>query len=549
MLEKTARIIFGLTLFGFLAVVGVQATRLPRVDEMFFHDAAIRWALSGAQEFGLWHTPFYLEALKLWQRVFGIAGPEDLTRVWILRAFGVCTALFTAMLVFFEIRRRREDHALAGALLFSGLLLIQPYFIQSTLLLDIDNTLQMPLLVGWVLLARRQIESPGSWKLGLGLALLFAISMMAKELTPLVLVPVWIVIAASRGLSRGMQAVGIAALGFLLFIGMLVAWTKAYGFSWDAPLRLTFEKSAERTGTQMPWASWGMERFLFLSWLPWIWIGAPLVALVARVTFRLPKTPHEVLQVFPFNVWCALALLAAYTYIVQAAFYFPKYTAAALPLLILALGEKIPLNGMRTANLWVPALLGVVLSVFDPMNLIEYRRDLGVWPLLEHTLAILPLTVAVLWSLRGSPLTAILLLCTNAWGLSMRHALTVESPGYNFGEQGFMQTLTEVRALRAALSPDTPVLTTSVDLAWALQGEGKLVHLAPQHQTSEEVLRSAKILVSRSYDNYAVRFFPEWLLRVEREFPCHAVVAAPRGRFEWWWKPAPGLPTSECGRP
>jgi hypothetical protein len=148
MLEKMARILFVLAITGFLLLIGAQATRLPRVDEMFFHDAAIRWALTGAQDYGLWHTPFYLEALKLWQRVIGIAGPEDLTRIWILRAFGACTALLTAALVFFELRRRRKDHATAGALLFTSLLLLHPYFIQSALLLDIDNTLQMPLLVG-----------------------------------------------------------------------------------------------------------------------------------------------------------------------------------------------------------------------------------------------------------------------------------------------------------------------------------------------------------------------------------------------------------------
>ncbi len=368
---------------------------------------------------------------------------------------------------------------------------------------------------------------------------------MTKELSPIVLIPVWLVIAANSGVIPGLRAVAIAALGFLLSAAMLLLWTKAYGFSWDAPLRLTFEKSSERAGFQPPWESWGMSRFLFLSWLPWAWIGAPLALLTARATFRFPKTPRALLNAFPFEVWCALALLAAYTHLVQAAFYFPKYTAAALPLLVLALGERLPLKQPRASGLWFPILAGLAFSAFDPLNLIEHRKDSGSWPILEHLLAILPLGVAVLWYCRRSPVAAILLLCANACGLSVRHATQVESPGYNFGEQGFTEALTAVRALRAQHSPDAPILTTAIDLAWALQKEGKLVYLKGPG-IPEEVLASARVIVGRSYDNYAVRFFPEWLARVESAFPCHAVVAAPRGRFEWWWKPAPG---ESCSSP
>src|SRR5690606_8529329 len=102
--------------------------------------------------------PFYLEALALWIRGFEIFessetldGGKVLASIRYLRSFGTLTGLLTALLLGWGIfranrtdQREKTPNAWFAASIGISVLLLHPYFIQSSLLVDIDNTLLIP---------------------------------------------------------------------------------------------------------------------------------------------------------------------------------------------------------------------------------------------------------------------------------------------------------------------------------------------------------------------------------------------------------------------
>ncbi len=119
--------------FLFFAVVsGLQLTSAAIEDEIEFAKVAWAWFDQGPSHFGLWHTPFYLESLVLWQKLLALfwghgADPKILDSIGILRSFGLFCGVATAGLFYFGLKKNKLDSF--WALIFTLLLLTHSFFV------------------------------------------------------------------------------------------------------------------------------------------------------------------------------------------------------------------------------------------------------------------------------------------------------------------------------------------------------------------------------------------------------------------------------------
>jgi hypothetical protein len=254
----------------------------------------------------------------------------------------------------------------------------------------------------------------------------------------------------------------------------------------------------------------------------------------------------------PVALWLSLGTLAAYAWLVQAAFYFPKYTACVPVLVLFAAAcaaprlEGTPLKGFAVAVLAILFAQGFAPSL-DPFMITEWRSSLGeATHLVEHLVAVLlPCALLVaLWRWGGArpgaraSLILLGLICSLA-GLSAGQAGRARNGGYLYGEAGFEEAREAVLKLKEHLSPRQPVLSASRDLAWALPGEARFVELL-DYETSKRPSLDARILVSRTYSQSSIAAHAGALREVNATHPCHRRVSTPGERFEWWWRPAAG---------
>jgi hypothetical protein len=426
-----------------------------------------------------------------------------------------------------------------------------------------------PLLLAAILIERwaekwnssTSLKSRETWLLTGLIAASLAIALFAKELTPLILIafwPVWAWLRGRNGAHRSRwkpvaQACvgGLLALGF--FILILMAWAKWRGFHWYDPLLLTKEKFFGRAsggaggvggGGFFPWKTWGWPRFLFLSYIPVLWLTAPL--LFGLYWLRRAKGEMRFrLSSIPFSVWAAVGIFAAYTWLVQAGFYYPKYTPPAWPLLIFGLAPGWATMQRPTRKEEPVIILSCVclfvlgnLEVIDPLLIIENRTNLNLFTVGSHLLGI-AVPVFVLWFLhrkaRQSKSFALVagLLCYFV-GIDASHLHRPYSTRYMYGERGFEETLREIRDLKTQVSPTLSVLSAARDIDWALQKSSDLLDF--ERLDINQTLGSHRIIVSRTYGYDSVSTHRDWLEKIERSFKCHEFVDTPGQRFEWWWK-------------
>ncbi len=541
----------------------LQWHRLPIQDEIFFHRAAFKWAVGGPQADGLWHTPFYLEGLRIWQKLFGIADPGRQGSVFILRSFGVFTGLLTAFL-FLKGAKRKEGFLSSYPAIVLALLLLNPYFIQCSLLLDIDNTLMIPALVLWVLAVLKWDDAKnGSWSQTVVIAFISAFALMVKELTPLILIPTWICYSflrpwrkpAESSFTHIIQSIIGIILGLSLFALVLIIWTQAHHMSWREPLELTLGKSKGKIGQYTPWDVLGIVRWIFLSYLPLVWLQIPTLFFLTKMALE-KISAHKFFSI-PLPFLFALAVYLCYSWLIQGSFYFAKYSAVVWPMLVLDFSMVIPLNlkkateclnELKNSKKFILGFLFVWLfgicffNCFEPLYIIEMRQDPNLNKLGWHFVSIaLPIFLILMgvkiikYQEKGIQNAVVVFgIIVTFLGHSLSQA-TMDSPGYLFGEEGLAQTIEEVKQLKIKISRGKPVLTTAVDVQWAFQNDAKL--LVFEKEDYLKILDQYDILVSRTYDNYSVRYNPQWLTDVNSRFRCHQVINLPRERFEWWWKP------------
>jgi len=307
-----------------LAARAVAETGLPFGNQGWMSD---RGDFSQREQWALWHPPLYVYADGLLAKVAGWSPP-------VLRLLGVAGGLATGLLSWqlaaqiTHAPRALKD--LAGGVAVV-LVLLCPLVIQSTLILDIDFPLLLPLSLLFLWLYLRLEATQAGW---LWLAPLFALLLWAKMTNPLPLVAVVAVWQARRGKSSRavLHLVVIGGGGVALFGASWLLIGRALGFPLDMPFGVNlvqYQDSADvaRRAYASPGAFVeGLQAII-------VWLGPGLVTLgLVGAAVRAGQLARR-WQMRGADLLIGFAVILVLGYVNKNAGWFPKYQVALAPLL------------------------------------------------------------------------------------------------------------------------------------------------------------------------------------------------------------------------
>ena len=307
-----------------LAARAVADTGLPYGNQGWMSE---RGDFSQREQWALWHPPLYVYLEGLLARLGGWTPP-------VLRLLGVVGGLLSALLTYLlatTLTRGPPVMRHVAGSVAASLFLVCPLVVQSTLILDIDFPLLLPLTLVF-LLAYLRLE--GTRRRWLWLAPLFALLLWAKMTNPLpliVVVAVWQILRG-RALRAALHVFGIGIAGVVLFGGSWLLVGRWLGFPLDMPFGVNlvqWQDSAEvaRAAYTSPGAFVeGLQPTV-------LWLGPGLASLglvgaavrVARLTRCWRFVGADLL----------IGLLAVFVlgYVNKYAGWFPKYQVSMAPLL------------------------------------------------------------------------------------------------------------------------------------------------------------------------------------------------------------------------
>ena len=332
-----------------LAARAIADTGLPYGNQGWMSE---RGDFSQREQWALWHPPLYIYAIGLLAKIGGWTAPA-------MRVGGLIGGLATALLAWLLARDLTrgppllKDVAAAAAVMLT---MLCPLVVQSTLVLDIDFALLLPLTLLFVWLYLRLEATNRRW---LWLAPLFAVLLWAKMTNPVPLIAVMGVWQALRGkFKRGVLHVGAIGIGGALLAG--VAWVligRALAFPLDMPFGVNLVQWQDSADVaRRAYASPGA----FLEGLQpsVVWIGPGLTMLgLLGTALRLGQlaTCWRMRRV---DVLIGLVAVLVLGYVNKSAGWFPKYQVAMVPLLA-CIGAPV------VAHLWCqrPRLATMVAAV------------------------------------------------------------------------------------------------------------------------------------------------------------------------------------------
>jgi hypothetical protein len=351
-------------------------TGLPYGNQGWMSD---RGDFSHREQWALWHPPLYIYADALFAKGGGWTPP-------VLRAVGLIGGLATALMTFLLGRDLTLGapilKAAAGAVAVA-LVLLCPLVIQSTLVLDIDFPILLPLSLLFLWLYPRLESTRERW---LWLAPLFALLLWAKMTNPLPLLVVAGVWQVLRGqwARAALQVVAIGGIGIALAGAAWLSIGTLLGFPLDMPFGVNlaqWQDSADvaRRAYTSPGA--------FIDGLQptVLWLGPGLVVLgLIGVAVRLAQLARS-WQMGRVDLLIGFAVVLVLGYVNKSAGWFPKYQVALTPLLACIAAPVI-------AHLWcarprvVTAIAGVAAMSAAAVTLALVRDE---WAL-QRTWAIPP---------------------------------------------------------------------------------------------------------------------------------------------------------------
>jgi 4-amino-4-deoxy-L-arabinose transferase-like glycosyltransferase len=307
-----------------LAARAVADTGLPFGNQGWMSD---RGDLTHREQWALWHPPLYIyaEGLLAW---IGGGTPPVLRMLGILG--GLSTALLTWLLARDLTRGPPAVKQLAGGIAVA-LVLLCPLVIQSTLILDIDFPLLLPMSLLLLWLYPRLEAEPRIW---LWLAPLFGVLLWAKMTNPLTLLAVigtWQVLRG-KPLRAGLHVVSIGGLGVLLAGSAWLLVGTWLGFPLDMPFGVNLIEAQDSADVaRHAYTSPGA----FIEGLQptVLWLGPGLLTLgligfgirVAGLACRWSIRRVDLL--------IGVATLLVLAYVNKTAGWFPKYQVPLVPLL------------------------------------------------------------------------------------------------------------------------------------------------------------------------------------------------------------------------
>lgn len=417
------------------AARAVAETGLPFGNQGWMSE---RGDFSQREQWALWHPPLYVYILGLAAK---LGGPgEAILRIPGLLA-GLASATLTFSLAGTLTAGNRAEKRLAGGVA-AAMALVSPLFVQSTLVLDIDFAVLLPLTLLFLLAYLKLEGSPRAW---LWLAPLFGLILWGKMTNPLPLLGAmlaWQVLRGQvwRALVHGaVIGVGGAALFAVTWAGV-GTWL---GFPLDMPFAVNlaqWEASADvaRRAYVSPGAFLeGLQSTI-------MWLGPGLVAFgLVMVGIRAGQLTLR-WEIRRVDLVLAVGLALVLGYVNKSAGWLPKYqvtlvpllAAAGAPLLVLAVARPRQAVALAASTGAATALVAWVL-VRDHWAL---QRVWVIPPIAgQWLLAILVvgMVLAAGWRVRAAP-PVLLAGLALGWGvaLSMVMARVPYSTTYWYGTSG-----------------------------------------------------------------------------------------------------------------
>jgi 4-amino-4-deoxy-L-arabinose transferase-like glycosyltransferase len=286
-----------------------------------------RGDFSQREQWALWHPPLYVYADGLLARIGGWSPP-------VLRLLGVLGGLASAALTFAlasDLTRGPPAAKQVAGGAAVALFVLSPLVVQSTLVLDIDFSVLLPLTLLFVLLYLRLENSRVTW---LWLAPLFSLMLWAKMTNPLPLVGVIFIWQLLRGryLQAASHAAAIGLGGIALFGLSWLAIARWLGFPLDMPFAVNlvqWQDSADiaRRAYSSPGA------FIEALQPTVLWLGPGLVALgLAGIAVRAGQLARA-WRVHSADLLIGVLAVFVLGYVNKNAGWLPKYEVACAPLL------------------------------------------------------------------------------------------------------------------------------------------------------------------------------------------------------------------------
>ncbi len=307
-----------------LGARAVADTGLPYGNQGWMSD---RGDFSHREQWALWHPPLYLYADGLLARIGGWTPP-------VLRLLGVLGGLATALLTFVLARDLTRGpplvKAVAGAVAV-GVVMLSPLVVQSTLILDIDFPILLPLSLLVLWLYPRLEAAPTRW---LWLGPLFGVMLWAKMTNPLPLlavIGVWQVLRGNwlRGLT---QVVAIGGIGIVLAGAAWLGIGSLLGFPLDMPFGVNLVQWQDSADVARR-AYTNADAFIAGLQPTVIWLGPALVLLgLVGVAVRVAQLARA-WRFVHVDLLIGFVVILVLGYVNKSAGWFPKYQVALAPLL------------------------------------------------------------------------------------------------------------------------------------------------------------------------------------------------------------------------
>jgi 4-amino-4-deoxy-L-arabinose transferase-like glycosyltransferase len=307
-----------------LGIKAVAETGLPFGNQGWMSE---RGDFSQREQWALWHPPLYIYADGLLARVGGWTPP-------VMRLLGVVGGLATAVFTFVLARDLTHGpptmRSLAGGIAVV-LVLLSPLVIQSTLILDIDFPVLLPLTLVFLWLYLRLEATRARW---LWVAPLFGLLLWAKMTNPLPLVfviAIWQILR--RQYSKGaLHFLGIGLGGAALFGLSWLTIGRWLGFPVDMPFGVNYVQwqdsadVARRAYTSPGAFIEGLQPTV-------LWLGPALAALGLLGSAVRGAVLARAWNVRHADLLIGVLAVLVLGYVNKSAGWFPKYQVAMAPLL------------------------------------------------------------------------------------------------------------------------------------------------------------------------------------------------------------------------
>ncbi|MCA8960167.1 MAG: glycosyltransferase family 39 protein [Planctomycetes bacterium] len=351
---------------GFFTVSVIARMEVPAAqDELCWlgavdtwHDTGVAWDVYNPGHRIAYSPHLYLGALELSYSFFspGLVAA---------RVPGLLAGVATLLLAFVCARRcaagdaaRRTRFATLAVLICAS----TPVLVQACAIIDIDNTILVPILLALVFAVERLIERPTPRRAGLTVALM-ALALWGRVTTPVILVPLFVCASFFAKDRRARWSVPLSVLGGVgLFFATWSLYCALTETPFSGPFLYTWAAFADRAAGGGSRA--GIAVLVANGMHLVLWVGGVLLALLfAAIGLRAVEfARRRELERGDLFALSGAAIVLGYSVVGGTPFGFPKYHCPGFPLLAVAAVAHFSRWDPRLGALGPARWLGVIIA-------------------------------------------------------------------------------------------------------------------------------------------------------------------------------------------